>query len=101
MVFDVQCASIESSNERLLTEAKTDARYFSDFRSMPLIRLEENKVVPVDISFILDKCHMGVQWALHVRTLAFQRNAGWPADRLSSASRVADHKRGSLRRSSD
>jgi hypothetical protein len=52
---------------RQLSRAQnTDARYdFVEFRSTPFIELEYTKLLPTDITFILDKCHSGVQWALH------------------------------------
>lgn len=51
----------------------TDARYdFVEFRSTPLIELEKTKLVPTDLTFILEKCHTGVHWALHDR-LDFRR----------------------------
>jgi hypothetical protein len=52
--------------EKLTSAMGTDARYdFIDFRSSPLIQLDENKLLPTDLAFLLDKCHTGVQWALH------------------------------------
>ena len=35
------------------------------FRSKPLMQTEEGKVLPVDLSFIIEKCHTGVHWAMH------------------------------------
>ena len=50
----------------LSTEGGTDARYdFVPFRSSPLYAIDEGKLVPSDIAFILEKSHAGVQWAIH------------------------------------
>jgi hypothetical protein len=44
----------------------TGSRYdFVEFRSTPLIQLEDSKLVPTDLAFVMEKCHTGVQWALH------------------------------------
>jgi len=50
----------------LITEAATDPRLdFVAFRSKPLLCLDGERLHPVDLSFIADKCHTGVQWTLH------------------------------------
>ena len=58
-----------SSAEMRLTlqrEGRTDPRYdLVPFRSTPLLALERLKLVPIDLAFILEKCHTGVQWTLH------------------------------------
>lgn len=50
----------------LQREGRTDPRYdLVPFRSAPLLELEKLKLVPIDLAFILEKCHTGVQWTLH------------------------------------
>ncbi|MGB6131034.1 MAG: hypothetical protein WBG54_04590 [Acidobacteriaceae bacterium] len=49
-------------------ETVTDSRYdFVSFRSRPIVRIGKNKYLAVDLSFILEKCHTGVQWSIHDR----------------------------------
>lgn len=54
-------------------ETSTDPRHdFVAFRSRPLLKVEEGKLLPVDLAFVLEKCHTGVQWTLHDK-LAIKR----------------------------
>lgn len=47
-------------------ETSTDPRHdFVAFRSKPLLRIEERKLLPVDLAFVVEKCHTGVQWTIH------------------------------------
>jgi hypothetical protein len=56
-------ADVESA---IVTEGSTDPRYdFVPFRSKPLFAVEEGKLLPFDIAFILEKSHAGVLWTLH------------------------------------
>jgi hypothetical protein len=44
----------------------TDSRYdFTSLRAKPLIRIDQNRYLPVDLALLIEKCHTGVQWALH------------------------------------
>jgi hypothetical protein len=44
----------------------TDQRHdFVAFRSRPLLRIEEGKLLPADLAFVLEKCHTGVHWTIH------------------------------------
>lgn len=59
-------SSPDELRQRILAEGQTDPRYdLVSLRSTPLIRLEPSKLAPVDTTFILEKCHTGVQWTLH------------------------------------
>ena len=50
----------------IANETSTDPRHdFVAFRSRPLLRVEEGKLLPADLAFILEKCHTGVQWTIH------------------------------------
>ena len=65
-VLAILSATPQTLKEKMALNSGTDARYdFVEFRSTPLIALEENKLVPIDVTFMLDKCHTGVHWALH------------------------------------
>jgi hypothetical protein len=68
--LEIVLGTISSTTEEIragiLAEAQTDPRYdLVSFRSAPLVRLEPQKLVPIDTTFILEKCHTGVQWILH------------------------------------
>lgn len=59
-------ASPDAIRARMALIGDTDARYdFVEFRSTPLIQIEDTKLLPIDLAFVLEKCHTGVQWALH------------------------------------
>ncbi|MGO8757627.1 MAG: hypothetical protein ACLQG3_05835 [Terracidiphilus sp.] len=59
-------SGVADLHARLATEAATDPRQdFVAFRSKPLLCVDGERLHPVDLSFIADKCHAGVQWALH------------------------------------
>ncbi len=65
-VLAILSASPMAIKEKMASVLSTDSRYdFVEYRSTPLIQLEDSKVVPTDLAFILEKCHTGVQWALH------------------------------------
>jgi hypothetical protein len=50
----------------LANETSTDPRHdFIAFRSKPLFSIEGLRLWPADLSFILDKSHMGVHWTIH------------------------------------
>jgi hypothetical protein len=61
--ISIPTAELKSAIEN---ETSTDPRHdFVAFRSKPLLRVEEGKLLPADLAFIVEKCHTGVQWALH------------------------------------
>jgi hypothetical protein len=65
-VLAILSATPQALKEKMALNSGTDARYdFVEFRSTPLLALEENKLVPIDLTFMLDKCLTGVHWALH------------------------------------
>ncbi|NUQ27721.1 MAG: hypothetical protein HOQ35_04290 [Acidobacteriaceae bacterium] len=65
-VLAIIAAAPQILKEKMVSVRGTDARYdFVEFRSTPLVALEDNKLVPTDLTFMLEKCHTGVQWALH------------------------------------
>lgn len=65
-VLKTLATSLSSIKAALTTEGGTDPRYdFVPFRARPLYAIDEGKLLPSDISFILEKCHAGVQWAIH------------------------------------
>ena len=54
--------------ETIESEKLTDPRYdFVSFRSFPLLIAQADRLLPLDIAFIVDKCHAGVQWTMHDR----------------------------------
>jgi hypothetical protein len=68
--LDIVLGTISIPMEDLKTivaaEKSTDPRYdFVSFRSRPLFRVEEGKLLPADLAFVLEKCHTGVQWTMH------------------------------------
>jgi hypothetical protein len=61
-VLAIVSASSHSIKGKMASVQSTDSRYdFIEFRSTPLIRLEDSKLVPTDLAFVLEKCHTGVQ----------------------------------------
>jgi hypothetical protein len=65
-VLGTLSSGISDLHSRLTTEAATDPRQdFVAFRSKPLLCVDGERFLPVDLSFIADKCHTGVQWTLH------------------------------------
>lgn len=65
-VLAIVSAPPKAIKEKMASVQRTDSRYdFVEFRSTPLIQLEDSKLVPTDLAFVLEKCHTGVQWALH------------------------------------
>jgi hypothetical protein len=65
-VLAIVSASSDSIKVKMTAVQSTDSRYdFVDFRSTPLVRVEDSKLVPTDLAFVLEKCHTGVHWALH------------------------------------
>lgn len=65
-VLAIVSASPIELRQQIAAMTHTDARYDSvEFRSYPFIQLEPEKLAPTDLTFVLDKCHTGVQWALH------------------------------------
>lgn len=65
-VLAIVSALPEAVKAKIASVESTDYRYdFVEFRSTPLIQLEQSKLVPTDLAFVLEKCHTGVQWALH------------------------------------
>lgn len=70
--FDIVLATMSTSIPDLRcaleSEMGTDARHdFVAFRSKPLLKITDTALLPVDLSFILEKCHTGVHWAIHDR----------------------------------
>jgi hypothetical protein len=68
--LDTVVATISTSMTELKfaiqNETSTDPRHdFVSFRSRPLLRVEEGKLLPADLAFVLEKCHTGVQWTIH------------------------------------
>lgn len=65
-VLAIVSAPPKAIKVKMASVQSTDSRYdFIEFRSTPLIQLEDSKLVPTDLAFVLEKCHTGVQWALH------------------------------------
>lgn len=65
-VLGTLASGISDLHAGLTTEAATDPRQdFVAFRSKPLLCVDGERFLPVDLSFIADKCHTGVQWTLH------------------------------------
>jgi hypothetical protein len=61
--ISIPTADLKSAIEN---ETSTDPRHdFVAFRSRPLLRVEEGKLLPTDLAFVVEKCHTGVQWAIH------------------------------------
>jgi hypothetical protein len=61
--ISIPIAELKSAIE---SETYTDPRHdFVAFRSRPLLRVEQGKLLPVDLAFVLEKCHTGVQWTIH------------------------------------
>jgi len=61
--ISIPTAELKSAIEN---ETSTDPRYdFVAFRSRPLLSVEEGKLLPADLAFIVEKCHTGVQWTIH------------------------------------
>jgi len=65
-VLATTSAAITDVCAAVTAEAPTDPRFdFVPFRSKPLVSVVENRFVPIDIAFMLEKLHTGVQWAMH------------------------------------
>lgn len=58
--------SIAELKSKIQSETDTDPRYdLVALRSRPLLKVEEGKLLPADLAFVLEKCHTGVQWTIH------------------------------------
>jgi hypothetical protein len=72
-ILAIVSASPMAIKTRTASVPSTDPRYdFVEYRSTPLIQLEDSKLVPTDLTFIVEKCHTGVHWALHDALLTFK-----------------------------
>ena len=62
--------------EQAAADPLTDPRFdFVPFRSKPLVRLYQGRFSPIDLAFILEKVHTGVQWTIHDGLPARRRGA--------------------------
>jgi hypothetical protein len=65
--------SLKAIQTKSAAASSTDPRYdFVEYRSTPLIQVEDTKLVPTNLTFILEKCHTGVHWALHDSLLTYK-----------------------------
>jgi hypothetical protein len=52
--------------KEVMSAETTDPRYdFVSFRSKPLFIVEEGRVLPADLAFLVEKWHAGVHWTIH------------------------------------
>jgi len=50
----------------VMSAETTDPRYdFVSFRSKPLFTIDEGRILPADLAFLVEKCHAGVHWTIH------------------------------------
>jgi hypothetical protein len=67
-IFAVISSSIPELKRELATENHTDPRFdLLPFRTRPLARVSNGKLVCLDSAFLLDQTHTGVHWVMHDR----------------------------------